>query len=110
MTGLLVSPVMALVALAPAVAVVVLRRPAIFAISALVLATAIGARITQRQVLDRHPANAGWPGIWEKLHGPGLLVVMLLVAAALIDRSARPATATHDGDAPSTTPINHGPR
>ena len=112
MTGLLVSPVMALVALAPAVAVVVLRRPAIFAISALVLATAIGARITQRQVLDRHLANAGWPGIWEKLHGPGLLVVMLLVAAALIDRSARPAPApaTHDGDAPSTTPINHGPR
>ncbi len=91
LTGLLVSPSMALVALVPAVAVVVLRRPAIAGVAALLLAAAIGARITQRQIVGRYAANAGWPGLWDKLHGPGLLVVTLLVAATLLDRPPRRA-------------------
>ena len=92
LTGLLVSPSMALVALVPGIAIVMLRRPAIAGITALSLAGVIGARIAQRQILDRHPANAGWPGAWNKLHGPGLLVVTLLVAATLLDRPAATGT------------------
>ena len=91
LTALLVSPSMALVALVPAVALVVLRRPALAGIGALLLAGAIGARITQRQILGRYSANAGWPGLWDRLHGPGLLVVTLLVAATLLDRPPRQA-------------------
>ncbi|HRB04185.1 MAG TPA: hypothetical protein PLP26_12510, partial [Ilumatobacteraceae bacterium] len=94
LTWLLVSPSMAVAALLPAAAIVVVRRPVIAGVSALLLAGAIGARIIQRQVVERFPANAGWPGYWDKLHGPGLLVVVLLVAGALLDRSAPPDTDT----------------
>jgi len=86
LTGVLVSPSMALVALVPAMAIVVLRRPVIAGVAALLLAGAIGARIAQRQLAERFAANAGWPGLWERLHGPGLLVVTLLVSASLLDR------------------------
>lgn len=94
LTGLLVSPQMAAVSLVPALAMIAFRRPAIAGATALLLVVAIGARITQRQLAERFVANAGWPGLWEKLHGPGLLVVTLLVAASLLDR-APPATSTH---------------
>ena len=90
LTALLVSPSMAVVALAPAAAIVVLRRPAIAGAGALLLVAAIGARITQRQLLGRYSANAGWPGLWDKLHGPGLLVVTLLVTATLLDHRRQP--------------------
>ncbi len=96
-TGLFVSPSMALVALAPAAVIVVLRRPALAGLGALLLAAVIGARITQRQILGRQPANAGWPALWDKLHGPGLLVVTLLVTATLLDRSPRRAHGQPDG-------------
>ncbi len=109
LSGLLVSPSMALVALVPAVVIVALRRPALAGVAALLLLAAIGARITQRQIFERHAANAAWPGLWSKLHGPGLLVVMLLVAAALVERSAPLTTAPHDGDEPSETRMSHGP-
>ena len=89
-TGVLVSPEMAVLALAPAAAITVLRRPVIAGASAVALVAVIGARITQRQVAGRFPANAAWPGLWEKLHGPGLLVVTLLVAATLVDRRGQP--------------------
>ena len=92
LTALLVSPSMALVALVPAVVIVVLRRPALAGVGALLLAAAIGARITQRQLAERFAANAGWPGVWNKLHGPGLLVVTLLVVATLLDRPAAMGT------------------
>ncbi len=91
LSWLLISPAMAVAALVPAAAIVALRRPALAGVGALLLAAAIGARITQRQILERHPANAGWPGLWDKLHGPGLLVVTLLVAATLLDRPPRRA-------------------
>ncbi|MEQ1699684.1 MAG: hypothetical protein ABMA25_06220, partial [Ilumatobacteraceae bacterium] len=85
LTALLVSPEMALFALVPAVLIVALRRPVIAGPVAIVLISGIGARIVQRQRGERHPANAAWPGFWEKLHGPALVVVMLLVAASLLD-------------------------
>ena len=94
LTGLLVSPQMAAVSLVPALAMIAFRRPAIAGATALLLVVVIGARITQRQLAERFVANAGWPGLWEKLHGPGLLVVTLLVAASLLDR-APPATSSH---------------
>lgn len=88
LTALLVSPAMALVALLPATAIAIFRRPALSGVTALLLTAAIGARIAQRQIVGRFAANAAWPGVWSKLHGPGLLVVMLLVAATLLDRPA----------------------
>ena len=101
LSGLLISPQIALVALVPAAAMVALRRPAIGGGAALLLVAAIGARITQRQLTERFAANAGWPGIWEKLHGPGLLVVTLLVSASLLDRP----TATSTTDQPADQPV-----
>ena len=89
LTAVLVSPSMAALALLPAAAIVALRRPVIAGATALVLVAAIGARIIQRQLAERQPANAAWPGLWDKHHGPGLLIVMLLVAAALLDRADR---------------------
>jgi hypothetical protein len=90
LTALVVSPSMALVALVPAVAMIVFRRPAIAGAAALLLVASIGARITKGQVLGRYAANAGWPGLWSNLHGQGLLVVTLLVAATLLDRPEQP--------------------
>ncbi len=94
LTLLLVSPEMALFAVVPAAVIVALRRPPVAGLVAVVLISGIGARIVQRQRGERHPANAAWPGVWEKLHGPALVVVMLLVAASLLDGH-------HHGSAPS---------
>ncbi len=104
LTGLLVSPSMALVALVPAAAVVVLRRPALAGAGALLLAAAIGARITQRQIVGRYLANAGWPGVWSKLHGPGLLVLTLLVSATLFDRQTTAKGTGQSADQPADQP------
>lgn len=86
LTALVVSPEMALVALVPAAVIVLTRRLAVAGTAALLIVAAIGARMVQRQLAGRYPANAAWPGIWEKLHGPGLLVVTLLVTATLLAR------------------------
>lgn len=88
LTALVVSPEMALVALLPAAAIVITRRLAVAGAAALLVVAAIGARMVQRQLAGRYPANAAWPGIWEKLHGPGLLVVTLLLTAALLARDS----------------------
>lgn len=96
LTALLVSPEMALLALVPAALIVALRRPPVAGLVAIVLISGVGARIVQRQRGERHPANAAWPGFWEKLHGPALVVVMLLVAASLFDRHQRAAASADD--------------
>jgi TRAP-type C4-dicarboxylate transport system permease large subunit len=89
--GLLIPPSTTVLALAlvSAALIVVLRRPPVAGLVAIVLIAGIGARIVQRQRGERHPANAAWPGFWEKLHGPALVVVMLLVAASVLDATRR---------------------
>jgi arabinofuranan 3-O-arabinosyltransferase len=84
-TALIAAPSTAVYALIPAVAIVVFRRPRVGAVAAALLMAVLGARILQRQLVNRFPANAAWPGVFEKLHRPGMLVVALLVVAGLAE-------------------------
>jgi arabinofuranan 3-O-arabinosyltransferase len=83
LTALVAAPSTAVVAAIPAVLIVVFRRPRIAAITGVVLLGLLAARIVQRQLSGRYFANAAWPSAWEKLHRPGLLVVVLLLVSAL---------------------------
>ena len=85
-TALVAAPSTAVYALVPAVAIVVLRRPRVGAVAAALLMSLLSLRILQRQLVNRFPANAAWPGFFEKLHRPGMMVVALLVVAVLFDR------------------------
>ena len=96
LSGLVASPKMALLALVPAIAVVVFRRPVIAGAASLGLVAVIAARIVKAQLTARYPANAAWPGRWESLHGQGLLVVTLLVAATLWSATRRHPAASDD--------------
>ena len=73
-------------AVVPAIIVVVTRRPRLAAVVGVVLMAALSARIVQRQLAARLFANAAWPGFWEKLHWPAMLVVVLLLVSALSTR------------------------
>jgi len=96
LTALVAAPSTALYAVVPAVLVLVFRRPRIAAVAGVALMVLLSGRILQRVLQYRPPANAGWPGWFERMHRPGVLVVVLVLCAAL---SAR------DGDdEPTTTP------
>ena len=96
LTALVASPRTAVYALAPALLVLVFRRPRLAAVTGVGLMMLLSGRILQRVLQFRPPANAAWPGWFERMHRPGLLVVVLVLCAAL---SAR------DGDdEPTTTP------
>ncbi len=95
LTALVAAPRTALLAVVPAVLVFVFRRPRIAALAGVGLMALLSARILQRVLQFRPPANAAWPGWFERMHRPGLLVVVLVLCAAL---SAR------DDDATTTTP------
>jgi arabinofuranan 3-O-arabinosyltransferase len=86
LTALVAAPSTALYALAPAVLVVVFRRPRIAAAAAAALTAFLAARVVRIQLANRYPANAAWPGFFEKLHRPGMLVVVLLLVAVVADR------------------------
>ncbi len=81
---LVAGPSTAVIALVPAAVVVVTRRPRLAAVGGVLLMAALAARVLQRQIAGRYAANAGWPGLWEKLHRPGMLVIVLLLASALV--------------------------
>jgi arabinofuranan 3-O-arabinosyltransferase len=70
-------------AVVAAAAVSVLRRPMLYAYASVTLAAVIFARLLLRQLRNRFPANAAWPGAFEDLHRPGLMVVSLLLAAVV---------------------------
>ncbi len=82
--GLIASPRTALVALAPAAVVIAFRRPRLAGVGAVMLMAALSARIVLRQLANRYAANAGWPGNFEDMHRPGMLVVALLLAGAVL--------------------------
>jgi arabinofuranan 3-O-arabinosyltransferase len=98
LTALVAAPRTALLAVVPAVLVVVFRRPRIAALAGVGLMALLSARILQRVLQFRPPANAGWPGWFERMHRPGLLVVVLVLCAALSDR---------DGDATASPPTTN---
>jgi hypothetical protein len=83
LTALVAAPSTAALAVLPAALIVVFRRPRIAAITGVGLLGLLAARIVQRQLSGRYVANAAWPSAWEKLHRPGLLVVVLLLVSAL---------------------------
>ncbi len=93
---LVAGPSTAAIALVPAAVVVATRRPRLAAVGGVLLMAALAARVLQRQIAGRYAANAGWPGLWEKLHRPGMLVIVLLLASALVGG--------RDDDAPPTEP------
>lgn len=87
--GLVIAPSWALVALVPAVVMVLTRRSRPAALAAAVTTGVLGLMVTWRQY-DRHFfADAGWTSHFEDLHRAGLFVVVLLLAGTLSDRGDR---------------------
>jgi hypothetical protein len=82
--ALVASPASAAVAVVPAVLVLITRRPRIAAAAAAVLFALLAAMAVRRQLGLRFMADAAWPGRFEHLHRPGMLVVALLLAGALV--------------------------
>jgi hypothetical protein len=74
------------VALLPAIVIVVLRRPVAAGAAAVLLIGALAGAVTLGQMLYRFGAHGGWPTAWDRVHGLGLMVVTLLVAATFQDR------------------------
>ncbi len=85
-----ISPKYGVLAAAIGVAIVVLRRPQVAGVAALALVSALGALILRRQIRYRLVANPSWPAAFDDLHRLGLLVVVLLLAATIVDQ--RPAS------------------
>jgi arabinofuranan 3-O-arabinosyltransferase len=87
-----VSPSWGALALLPAVALVLLRRPRTASVAAAVLTAVLGAVVAWRQLADRHLPDAAWPGWFEDLHRAGMFVVALLLAGSL-DADSEPGSA-----------------
>jgi len=88
---LVISPIYAVLAGVIGAVVIVLRRPSIAALASLALISGLGALIVRRQLRYRLVANPSWPAAFDDLHRLGLLVVVLLLAATIVDD--RPADA-----------------
>jgi arabinofuranan 3-O-arabinosyltransferase len=82
---LCIAPQYGVYAAAVGVLVVLLKRPLVAGVAAVVVSAAIGALIVRRQVLYRYFANPDWPGQFADLHQLGLFVVILLLAGGLVD-------------------------
>jgi hypothetical protein len=77
----LVGPGWALLALALALSATALGRPRLLAAGALGIWLGCGAIVLWRVVRYRPFPNAGWPGTFEDLHRPGMLVLALLAGS-----------------------------
>jgi hypothetical protein len=93
---LIVGPGWALIALALGIGATALGRPRLLAAAALAVWMGCGAIVLWRVVRYRPFPNAGWPGTFEDLDRPGMLVIVLL-AASLV-------SAERTGDRRSTRP------
>jgi arabinofuranan 3-O-arabinosyltransferase len=80
---LLISPATGIVAIAIGAVIVATRRPVLAGVAAVGLAAVLAAVVVRRELAERYPADTRWPGHFEDLHRPGLLVVALLLVAAL---------------------------
>jgi arabinofuranan 3-O-arabinosyltransferase len=92
------SPQLGAFSMAPALVVLLSRRPRLAAWGAAVLMAGIGARLVQLEYTRHYVANAAWPSIFERLHQPSLMVVALVLASAL--------TSGADASSPSTDPAH----
>src|SRR4051794_14359009 len=82
---LTISPLYGALAALIGVTVIVARRPWIAGVASLALIGALGAAIVRRQLRYRLVANPSWPAAFDDLHRLGLLVVVLLLAATIVD-------------------------
>ena len=82
--ALVIAPVWGLACgVAAFLACFVLRRPRLLGWASLVIVAGMAA-VMVRRVTTLHPfANAGWPGRFEDLHRPGMVVIVLLFASAI---------------------------
>ena len=80
-----ISPIFAVLAAVVGVVIVALRRPVIAGVAALLLLSALAALIVRRQLRYHLIANPSWPAAFDDLHRLGLLVVVLLLAATIVD-------------------------
>jgi len=80
-----ISPIFAVLAAAVGVVIVASRRPVIAGVAALMLLSALAALIVRRQLRYHLVANPSWPAAFDDLHRLGLLVVVLLLAATIVD-------------------------
>jgi arabinofuranan 3-O-arabinosyltransferase len=86
----LVGPLWAPPAAAVAVAASWWRRPRLLGLAAATLASLNALVITSRVAMTHPFANTSWPGAFEKLHRPGLLVVVFLLGSLVAgDRPVR---------------------
>jgi hypothetical protein len=85
---LVISPIYAVLAGLIGAVVVVLRRPSIAAMTSVALISGLGALIVRRELRYRLVANPSWPAAFDNLHRLGLLVVVLLLAATIVDDGA----------------------
>ena len=88
---LLVVPMpVSLVVVLPAAVIVVLRRRIVAGIAAVLLFGAISGAVTVGQLVYDFDAHGGWPTNWDRVHGLGLMVATLLLAARFQDRADEP--------------------
>jgi len=100
-SGIVIAPVWAALALIPAAAVVLRRRPADLLLASVAAASYLGFVVAWRVHQFRFFADARWPGFFEDLHQAGVFVVVLLLAGALFDDPSNATSAT----AASTTTV-----
>jgi hypothetical protein len=85
LAGLTISPKYALVAALVGIVIVAWRRPLVAGVASLALIGSLAALILRRQIRYRLVANPSWPAAFDDLHRFGLLVVVLLLAATIVD-------------------------
>ncbi len=105
--GLLIAPLWAALALAPAAVVLRWRRPAALAAAGAVLSGILGLVVAWRVHEHRWFPDAGWPSHVEDLHRAGLFVVVLLLAGCLGDDTHGGVEAAQASDAATNDPATH---
>ena len=87
--ALVIAPMWGLIcAVLAYVCCVVLRRPNLLGVGSLAIAGYI-ALIMLHRVTASHPfANAGWPGVFDDLHRPGLAVIVVLLSTISVGHTA----------------------
>jgi arabinofuranan 3-O-arabinosyltransferase len=102
-SALVIQPVWGLVAVVPAAALLLVRRPRLLVLAAGVGAALLGVIMARRQWALRFFADAAWPVRFDDLHAAGLFVVVLVVAGSLFsdERGDRPQSVEQDTSVPS---------
>jgi hypothetical protein len=85
LAALTISATYGMIAAVIGLALVMLRRPALAGLASLALVAGLGLLLVRREVRYRLAANPSWPAAFDDMHRLGLLVVVLLLAATLVD-------------------------